>query len=73
MNVNQIIEGLDKLSKRDFVRLFLAVEDKYADMKSENGPLLRTTLWAVKNPEKARECLNKSREKVRQQRLMAEK
>jgi hypothetical protein len=71
MEISEVIKNLDTISKRDFVRLYLAIQAKYDMLKSENPQNLRTTMWAVKNPDKARECLNKSREKVRK-RLIGE-
>lgn len=65
MDIKDIVDNLDNLSKRDFIRLYLAVSEKYKDMKEENAHLMRNTMWAVLNFDKAKASLNKSRQKAR--------
>ena len=66
MEIKEIIDNLDNFSKRDLVRLYLCVNEKYQALKQENPNCIRNTMWAVKNFEKAKDCLNRSRQKARE-------
>lgn len=65
MPLDEMLTEMDKLSRRDFVRLYLAITKKFDDWRAENPHLVRSTIFAVKNPEKVQESLQKSRLKAK--------
>lgn len=72
MPLDEMLTEMNKLSRRDFVRLYLAVTKKFDDWRAENPHLVRSTIFAVKNPEKVQESLQKSRLKARNQKALQE-
>lgn len=62
-----IVEMINHLSQRDFVRLKLYVNDKFDKLKQENPKKINNIVYAVKNPERVKDSVNKYRRKVRKE------
>lgn len=56
---------IDHLSQRDFVRLKIYINEKFDKMKNENPKKINNIVYAVKNPDKVKESVNKYRHKIK--------
>lgn len=61
----QLVEMINHLSQRDFVRLKLYVNEKFDKLKQENPKKINNIVYAVKNPERVKDSVNKYRRKVK--------
>lgn len=61
----EITQMINHLSQRDFVRLKIYINEKFEKMKSENPKKINNIVYAVKNPEKVKDSVNKYRRKTR--------
>lgn len=50
-----------ELSNRDFLRLYLILQERFNQMKSADSTKLSKLIYAVKNPEKEKELYTKWR------------
>lgn len=61
----QLVEMINHLSQRDFVRLKLHVNEKFDKLKQENPKKINNIVYAVKNPERVKDSVNKYRRSVK--------
>ena len=61
----QLVEIINHLSQRDFVRLKLYVNEKFDKLKQDNPKKINNIVYAVKNPDRVKDSVNKYRRKVR--------
>lgn len=64
-DLTEITHLINHLSQRDFVRLKLYINEKFEKMKLENPKKINNIVYAVKNPEKVKDSVNKYRRNVR--------
>lgn len=58
------IKNIDNLNLRDFIRIYLHVNEVFKQRKDENAKNIHSAMYAVKNPEKVKELKQKSRAKL---------
>lgn len=64
-DLNEVTNLINHLSQRDFVRLKLYVNEKFDKMKQEHPKKINNIVYAVKNPDKVKDSVNKYRRSVK--------
>lgn len=65
MELNTIKEAIKDLSKTDFVRLYLHINQEFDNMKSNNPKNVLQLVYNARNPEKVKQNIYKYRAKKR--------
>lgn len=63
----EITQLVNHLSQRDFVRLKLYINEKFEKLKKENPKKINNIVYAVKNPDKVKDSVNKYRRKSKKE------
>jgi hypothetical protein len=50
-----VIEDIEKLNMRDFLRVYIYVNQHYQELKSQNARNVASAMYAVKHPETVKE------------------
>lgn len=61
----EITNMINHLTQRDFIRLKIYINEKFEKMKKENPKKINNIVYAVKNPEKVKDSVNKYRRKIK--------
>lgn len=61
----EICQMINHLTQRDFVRLKIYINEKFDKLKQENPKKINNIVYAVKNPDKVKDSVNKYRRKIK--------
>ena len=64
--MEQISIDIDNLNLRDFIRIYLKINQKFQLLKQQNPANIHSAMYAVKNPEKVKQLKQNSYNKLQQ-------
>jgi len=71
MSDKEVIECLENLNLREFIRVYLHVNEKFKEIKDANPRNMSSAMFAVKNPEIVRDMKKRSYQKRKESKTEA--